>query len=242
MTVKVARPDSYSSKKAVSDHREKCRRGSPSLSAAPPPPFVSMRSRSSNRRKSTLNKVSVKPKNKKKTPRSERFQNSSLEYDSKATQFANYQRLGLMADANQIGAKHDTVRVTGFNPRVKGARSSSADLADDQAPHPLELECPEGLKVIRKVPLGERNVLLKLIAAHGDDHGAMARDMRLNQLQHTAAHLRKRIAKMREEEEEDRAAAQEAATAGAPAPPDRFARKRTRDPNNAFAKRSRHFL
>ena len=93
-----------------------------------------------------------------------------------------------------------------------------------------------------KVPLGECKVLLKLIEAHGDDYTAMARDMRRNQLQHTAAHLRKRIAKMHEEDVEDLAERAAAAQKGAPMPPDRFARKRTGDPNNAFHKRSRNFM
>lgn len=201
------------------------------------------RSRTSNRRKSSFKKVSVKPRDKKKTPRCERFQNSSLEYDSKATQFANYQRLGLLADANQIGAKQDKTKVVGFTPRVKGAREPIVPTTEDgaPAPHPLELECPEGLKTIRKVPLGECKVLLKLIEAHGDDYTAMARDMRRNQLQHTAAHLRKRIAKMHEEDVEDLAERAAAAQEGASMPPDRFARKRTGDPNNAFHKRSRNF-
>lgn len=201
-----------------------------------------MRGRSSNRRKKTFTKVSQKPKSK-KTPKSERFQNSSLEYDSKSTQFANYARLGLLADANQIGVQRDKLKVTGFNPRVKGAAGpidrSSTD--EPEAPHVLELECPEALKTIRKVPLGERQVLLKLIEAHGDNYARMARDMRLNALQHTAAHLRKRIAKMEEEDAEDSEAAAAAAEAGAPAPEDRHKRKITRDPNPAFKKRSRHF-
>ena len=51
-------------------------------------------------------------------------------------------------------------------------------------------------------------VLRQLVAKHGGDHTAMARDMRLNTHQHTAAHLRKRIGKMVEEDaaEEDAAA------------------------------------
>ena len=84
------------------------------------------RSRTSNRRKSSLGKVSMKPKSR-AVPKTSRLQNSSLEYDEKASQFANYQRLGLLYDSNQIGAVRD--RVTGFKPRVKGpvAQASSSE-------------------------------------------------------------------------------------------------------------------
>ena len=46
---------------------------------------------------------------------------------------------------------------------------------------------PPALKTIRKLPEGERTVLRKLIARHGDDFAAMARDAKLNALQHTEA-------------------------------------------------------
>ena len=144
------------------------------------------------------------------------------------SQFANYQSLGLLADANQIGANSASFR--GFKPRVKGPSAAAADRSE---PHPLELEVPEGKKTIRKVPLGERQVLLALVARHGDDCAAMARDIRLNTFQHTATHLRRRIEKMREEDEEE--------TVGTGEVPQRLLAKRTRDPNNAFKKRSRNF-
>mmetsp|Transcript_17672 Transcript_17672/g.35601 ORF Transcript_17672/g.35601 Transcript_17672/m.35601 type:complete len:206 (-) Transcript_17672:134-751(-) len=202
------------------------------------------RSKKTNRRRSTLRTVSTKPKGIAKpigqrVPKSERFQASSLTYDVTATQFANYGRLGLMADANQIGVSHEQTRITGFNPRVK-VPAGTAPEPTGSAPHPLEDEVPEGLKTIRKVPDGERQVLLKLQAVHGADYGAMARDMRLNQLQHTAAHIRRRIEKMRREDEEDAA---EAAAAGTPAPSETYprGRKKTKDPNPAFKKTSKHF-
>ena len=201
------------------------------------------RSQTANRRKKTFGKVARKAKNIqgkiRKTPKSERFQNSALTYDEKTTQFANYERLGLMADANQIGANTNKLHVTGFNPRVKGDRIGSAASSSDQ-PHPLELEVPEGLKTVRKVPDGERKVLLALMAAHGESYSAMARDMRLNALQHTAAHLRRRIAKMLEEDQEDAEAAEAAAT-GSSMPPHRLQPKSTKDPNKAFSKKSMHF-
>jgi len=209
------------------------------------------RSQKANRRRATLTKIKQKPKGigkavGKRIERSQRFQNSSLSYDEKATQFSNYERLGLMADANQIGVTAQTI--TGFNPRVKLAnrRSSVAAAAEgassSTAAHPLELEVPEGLKTIRQVPTGEFQVLLKLEAAHGSDYGAMARDMRLNKMQHTAAWLRKRIAKMHAEEEEEQAAAAEAEAAGASARAPRHKPKTTKHPNEAFSKRSKHFL
>jgi hypothetical protein len=193
------------------------------------------RSRTSNRRKASLGKVSVKPKSR-TVPKTSRFQNSSLEYDEKKSQFANYKRLDLLADSNQIGAVRD--RVTGFKPRVKGP---SAQPTGSSQPHVLEMEMPEALKTVRRVPPGERKVLLKLIARHGDDHTAMARDAKLNTLQHTAAHLRHRIGKLREDDAEAEEEAVTAAAADLQPPEPRGKRKLTRDPNPAFKKRAMNF-
>lgn len=192
------------------------------------------RSRTSNRRKKSLGKVSVKPRSR-AVPKTSRFQNSSLEYDEKASQFANYKRLGLMYDPNQIGAVND--RVTGFKPRVKGPVAE----AGGSEPHVLEREMPEALKTIRRVPPGERKVLLRLIERHGDDYTAMTRDSKLNTLQHTAAHLRHRIGKLRDDDAEEAAAVDAAHAANAPAPAPRTKRKLTRDPNPAFKKRAMNF-
>ena len=166
----------------------------------------------------------------------QRFQHSSLDYEEKKTQYSNYKRLGLLYDANQIGAKRDSV--TGFKPRVKGA---VAEPSSSGTKHVLEEEMPEALITIRRVPPGEVKVLRKLLAKYADDYTAMARDMRLNTLQHTAAHLRNRIGKLREDDAEEAEAVAAAEAAGAPAPEPRGKRKLTKKPNNAFAKRSRNF-
>ena len=193
------------------------------------------RSRTSNRRKSSLGKVSRKPKGR-EVPKTSSFQHSSLEYDEKATQFANYQRLGLLYDANQIGAVRD--RITGFKPRVKGP-VAEASSSDDR--HVLEEEMPPALKTIRRVPPGEVKVLRKLIERYGEDYAAMARDMRLNSLQHTSNHLRNRIFKLRQDDAEEAEAVAAAEREGEPAPAPRGKRKLTRDPNPAFKKRSMNF-
>ena len=73
-----------------------------------------------------------------------------------------------------------------------------------------------------------------MIEKHGEDCAAMARDARLNTLQHTAAHLRHRIGKLHEDDAEEEEAMAAAAAAGAPAPEPRGKRKLTRDPNPAF--------
>jgi hypothetical protein len=205
------------------------------------------RSQKSNRRRSTIVKVKNKPKGigkavGKRVGRSQRFQGSALDYNEKESQFANYARLGLMADANQIGAVKETI--TGFKPikHVPAATGGAAAAVGSTAGgvHQLELEVPEGLVTIRPVPAGERIVLLKLMAKHGTDYAAMARDTRLNALQHTAAHLRKRIAKLTGEDAEDGVESTSAAAEPAvPAP--RHRPKVTKQPNNAFHKRSMHF-
>ena len=196
-------------------------------------------------------KVRAKPVTKKARIASDAaafFDRSSLTYDTSESQFANYARLGLLVDANQIGAKLDTV--VGFKPRVKGlprraptAAGPSGVVTAGDAPHPLEAEVPPALKTVKRVPDGERAVLLKLLARHADDFDAMARDGRLNQYQHTAAHLRRRVAKLALDDADAAAAAADAGRAPPAADEPRATglRKLTRDPNPAFRKRSMHF-
>uniref|UniRef100_A0A7S0ILE1 Nucleolar protein 16 n=1 Tax=Calcidiscus leptoporus TaxID=127549 RepID=A0A7S0ILE1_9EUKA len=193
-----------------------------------------VRSRARPKKRSGV-KVKVKAKAPSKAQPSF-FASSSLSYDRTKSQFSNYQTMGLAADSNQIGAARATIR--GFKPRVKVPVCESA--AAEQV-HPLELETGEALKTYRWVPQGERDVLHKLIAAHGDDYAAMSRDMRLNQYQHTAPHLRRRIAKMRTEDQKDTEAAAAAAASKLPAPSPRLRKKITKNPNGAFKRRSTHF-
>lgn len=199
------------------------------------------RSRARPKRNAKTAKVRVKPKSKKVNNLSSFLADSKVlsEYDVTKSHYENYKKLGLLADANQIGAVRDSIR--GFKPRLKGptASSSSADAVVTR--HPLEDEVPEAEITYRQVPEGEQKVLTALIARYGDDYAAMARDMRLNPYQHTAAHLRHRVAKMRTENIEDAERASEAAAAGAPAPAARHRRKLTHDPNPAFKKRSKQF-
>ncbi|OAA36268.1 nucleolar protein 16 [Metarhizium rileyi] len=54
-------------------------------------------------------------------------------------------------------------------------------------------------KVARYQSQGEREWLEKLVARHGDDYGAMARDARLNPMQQTARDIGRRIKKMKAE-------------------------------------------
>ena len=105
------------------------------------------RSRSRPKKHSKSNRVSVK-RNHKKIPRPSAFDRSKLDYDPKETQFANYQKLGLLYDANQIGAERKQIK--GFKPRVKGPSAEPAAPGDV---HQLELEVPEGLKTVKKVRL-----------------------------------------------------------------------------------------
>lgn len=60
------------------------------------------------------------------------------------------------------------------------------DLLEMEANLPTE-------KHVRHQSAREREWLEKLIAKHGDDTGAMARDLKLNPMQQTAAELRKRL-------------------------------------------------
>ena len=132
------------------------------------------RSRARPKQKSTRTSVKVKPSVLKARAPSF-FQNSSQTYDTKQTQFQNYTRLELLADANQIGAERTSVR--GFKPRVK---APLVQRAQPDEPHALELEVPPAEVTVKPVPMGERKLLVSLVSKHGDDYEAMARDMRLN--------------------------------------------------------------
>ena len=167
------------------------------------------------------------------------LQASAIKYDPSKTQFVNFAEAGLLADANQIGSATDRNRVTGFNPRVKGR---SAEPQPAHVTHQLELEVPEGEITIRKVPPGETSVLRKLVEKHGEDYAAMARDMRINTHQQTANHLRKRIAKVKEDDAMEEAAIAAARKLGKKRlPRRREVPRKTKLPNKAFSKRSRNF-
>ena len=182
----------------------------------------------------------AKPKHQ-KVARPNVFDHSVLDYDPSETQFSNYKKLGLLADANTIGAARSTI--TGFKPRNLG--QPCADPTPEGFVHPLEGEVCEKRYVHRMVPEGEQKVLRALLAKHGEfGFSAMARDMKINTLQHTEAHLRRRIAKMKAEDAAEAAAAAEAVAQGRPVPMARNAipRKIKKRPNRAFSKKSTHFL
>jgi hypothetical protein len=185
-------------------------------------------------------KVSQKPRSR-QAGKAQGLQASSLSYEQGVSQFANYARLGLLADSNQIGRVKGGAkgRTTGFKPRVKDPNATLTEGPSEL--HTLEIEMPPALKTVRKVPQGERDVLCKLLAKHGTNHAAMARDGRLNQMQHTAAHLRRRIETMQAEDAEDAAAVAASLAQGKAAPPRRLRKKITKDPNPAFKRLSKHF-
>ena len=93
------------------------------------------RSRSRPKQKKTRVKVRAKPVTKKARIASDAaafFDRSSLTYDTSESQFANYARLGLLADANQIGAKRDTI--LGFKPLVDRACKLCAEQSTYDGP------------------------------------------------------------------------------------------------------------
>lgn len=67
------------------------------------------------------------------------------------------------------------------------------DLLEQQANVPTE-------KHIRHQSAREREWLDQLVAKHGDDTGAMARDLKLNPMQQTASDIRRRLKAYRSEE------------------------------------------
>ena len=80
----------------------------------------------------------TKPKHQ-KVARPNVFDHSVLDYDPSETQFSNYKQLGLLADANTIGAARSTI--TGFKPRNLG--QPCADPTPEGGVHPLKNEVCE---------------------------------------------------------------------------------------------------
>ena len=158
----------------------------------------------------------------KRVDKSQRFQGSALDYNEKKTKFSNHGAWPL-ADANQIGVVKESI--TGFKPRVKPPKAK-LPAADTVRPsveetHPLGSMRCEGRKIFARCRRANAKCC-KLQAVHGTNYSAMARDMRLNAMQHTASWLKKRIEKMIGEDEQEAAAATAAIGAGKLPPPPRL--------------------
>lgn len=82
----------------------------------------------------------------------------------------------------------------GGSRRQKGTRV--VDLLEQQANLPTE-------KHVRHQSAREREWLDRLVAKHGDDTAAMARDPRLNPMQQTAADIRRRLKAYHDDDEEE---------------------------------------
>eukprot|EP00898_Chlorokybus_atmophyticus_P005297 jgi/Chlat1/5769/Chrsp387S09017 len=105
------------------------------------------------------------------------------DWDPAATAAANYAAFGL-----------STLRPSS---RAAATTRQQAEVGDEQLQEDATRELARALGAVPRVgppprlTAMQRVYIGRLVAAHGDDHQAMARDTKLNALQHTAAALRK---------------------------------------------------
>jgi nucleolar protein 16 len=120
-------------------------------------------------------------------------------WDEDVTPSANYKRLGLSASLQADKGRSHGVRAA-------AAAAAAAASAPPDAPQPLGRLAtagdPESLRLAtgrrlargarppRPLTARQRRLVGALVAAHGDDVAAMARDTKLNPLQHTGSALR----------------------------------------------------
>ncbi|PHH63396.1 hypothetical protein CDD81_5997 [Ophiocordyceps australis] len=79
-----------------------------------------------------------------------------------------------------------------------GIAEAQTDAATDTVRQLVEMSHNAAPKKVRVPSTGERQWLQRLIDRHGDDTVAMARDVRLNPMQQTAADIARRIRRMRD--------------------------------------------
>jgi hypothetical protein len=124
-------------------------------------------------------------------------------WDEGLTSAQNLGRVGLTAAVNSItpvvapSRRRNEARLRQFE--ASSAKASPPPAAPRQdVLDVLEREAARPEKVAKKVVRpGEERALREMIAAHGDDYEAMARDIKRNYLQWTPSHLRRKCERRR---------------------------------------------
>lgn len=116
-----------------------------------------------------------------------------LAWSSGKTLKQNYEEMGVLLDVNKIG------KPSSADGKVKGY------LVDDLDAIKALPRAPS--YVVRSMGVNERDIMRRLLDKHDDDFGAMARDIKINIYQKTAAELRRRAKLYRRLEREGRLAA-----------------------------------
>jgi len=146
-----------------------------------------------HRRKNTHTTVKVGLRKKQvKTPRATVLPGTDTPapWSETSTRRANYAALGLAENANDQHGRHNPVRKPPA-PVVSEPPVGALAVTDGEAMRQvLGLPLARGVRPPRQLTATQTRVLAALVAAHGSDVEAMARDRKLNALQHTPGTLR----------------------------------------------------
>jgi len=124
-----------------------------------------------------------------------------------------YANVGISFDPNQsVSANADRLSSKGVIPTRKELRELNADASEMVVPEDTEMDSWKEVMEIPDVKAKGRNVFLapferaywqRLIAKHGDNYAAMARDIKLNNYQHTQRVCEKKCALYKEKYNDD---------------------------------------
>jgi Ribosome biogenesis protein Nop16 len=110
-------------------------------------------------------------------------------WDHKETLRHNFKVLGYSEDANKLQA--------GISERLSDTPAILVDLEEVQAVAQARLKPESNTKrPLHFISDDEMGYLKALVGKYGSDYVKMARDIKLNNMQHTAKHLETRIARM----------------------------------------------
>mmetsp|Transcript_10412 Transcript_10412/g.18865 ORF Transcript_10412/g.18865 Transcript_10412/m.18865 type:complete len:184 (-) Transcript_10412:98-649(-) len=156
--------------------------------------------RSRRRMKKHSKPVSVKPKktakSASKTPLELKLQSGAIEkrlgiktsWDAEKTLQENYMANGF---TNSLKQSHGRNTRSNKSKEVEGAVKITEDFADDDELRALNnKQRKTGKAAPKRLTPHQKQIVERLIEAHGDDVEAMARDRKLNELQHSEGKLR----------------------------------------------------
>lgn len=105
----------------------------------------------------------------------------------------NYAANGLALKANKLEPRGGLERAGRAEERPRRKRH-----LEDEIAGAVGRQRSTGKRAPQQLAATQRRVVAALFAAHGEDVGAMAKDIKLNKMQHSAGVLRKMVASFRE--------------------------------------------
>ncbi|KAJ7526471.1 hypothetical protein O6H91_16G007700 [Diphasiastrum complanatum] len=125
-----------------------------------------------------------------------------LEWNDKGTRLANYRSLGLVANPNLLGARsgsEDVVQLASlqkFREEEQMDQIDGSDMEADDVKSALGKKRKDGKRnPLQRLTLMQRVYVGRLIEKYGNDFEAMARDIKLNKMQHSSGSLKKLCAR-----------------------------------------------